>query len=594
MAKCSFKLKLILSYFFLILVSLGFVLVFLDNNLHQKTLQEITQSLTNQAYLIESRISALSGPFNNAELLDELSKKLGQKIGARVTVIGLNGEVLADSEVPRESLSGLENHLYKRPEVSSALDGKLGREIRYSSTLKIDMLYLALPIIENGAVAGILRLALPLISVQKVHSTARKVILIGLLLALVLATFLGLLLTNVLIRPISRIINASLNFAKGDFSHRILEDSNDEIGELAATLNKMAQDIEDKIREIATKSQHLEAIFNSMVEGVIVTDKAGRVVSINQAVEKVFEVTMQTVKGKVFLEAIRNKEISDIVDSILNDCKPISKEIDLFFPVQRIFEINATPILSQDGVNGALLVIHNITEIRRLEVMRRDFVANVSHELKTPLTAIKGFVETLLEGALEDKENNRNFLKIIQGHADRLDTLVNDLLSLSHLESKGITINKANFNLSLQVKEVLRGFRLQLDSAGIKAVNELPQELFIIADKERLHQVLVNLIGNAIKFNKEKGFIKICSEISEEAIKVIIEDSGIGIPQKDVPRIFERFYRVDKARSRELGGTGLGLSIVKHIIELHSGSVGVESIEGLGSKFFFIVPQKNS
>jgi two-component system phosphate regulon sensor histidine kinase PhoR len=222
--------------------------------------------------------------------------------------------------------------------------------------------------------------------------------------------------------------------------------------------------------------------------------------------------------------------------------------------------------------------------------MRRDFVANVSHELKTPLTSIKGFVETLLEGALEDQENNRNFLKIIQEQAERLDNLVNDLLSLSHLESAGIAIDKSRFSLSDQVKEVVVGFRSQLKNKGIEVINQLPKELIIDADKNRVQQVLVNLVDNAIKFNKDKGSITIYNQDYGGNIKVIIEDSGMGIPQMDIPRIFERFYRVDKARSRQLGGTGLGLSIVKHIVELHGGTVGVESTEGLGSKFWFSLP----
>ena len=223
--------------------------------------------------------------------------------------------------------------------------------------------------------------------------------------------------------------------------------------------------------------------------------------------------------------------------------------------------------------------------------MRRDFVANVSHELKTPLTSIKGFVETLLSGALEDKENNRNFLKIIQDHADRLDNLVDDLLSLSHLESRGMVIDKKEFNLNSQVKEVIQGFKSQIKNKRIEVINQLPQELTVNADRNRLEQVFVNLIDNAIKFNKDKGYIKIYNQLSEGNIKIIIEDSGMGIPQRDISRIFERFYRVDKARSRELGGTGLGLSIVKHIVELHGGSVGVDSTEGLGSNFWFTIPK---
>jgi len=237
------------------------------------------------------------------------------------------------------------------------------------------------------------------------------------------------------------------------------------------------------------------------------------------------------------------------------------------------------------------VVVHDITEIRRLETVRSDFVANVSHELKTPLTSIKGFVETLLEGALDDKENNRNFLKIIRDHAERLDSLVNDLLSLSHLESKEIMLKKTSFNLRQQVEGVISGFRSQFKKKDIEIKNGLSADISVTADKDRLEQVIINLIDNAIKFNKKKGFVRIFGEEINGKVKIIVEDSGIGIPEKDIPRIFERFYRVDKARSRELGGTGLGLSIVKHIIELHNGSAGVESTEGLGSKFWFILPK---
>jgi two-component system phosphate regulon sensor histidine kinase PhoR len=259
--------------------------------------------------------------------------------------------------------------------------------------------------------------------------------------------------------------------------------------------------------------------------------------------------------------------------------------------VQKVFQVNASPIFEKEAVSGCLMVIHDITEIRKLERIRSDFVANVSHELKTPLTSIKGFVETLLEGALEDKQNSKNFLKIIQEHANRLDNLINDLLALSYLESSQAELKKEELDLQELTDKVLAGFRAQLKKKQIEARNNLPPKCFIQADRDKMEQVLTNLIDNAIKFNKEKGWINIDFQEMPHSKKVSIEDSGIGIPEKDVPRIFERFYRADKARSRQLGGTGLGLSIVKHIVELHAGSVGVESTEGLGSKFWFSLPK---
>ncbi|MDD5538705.1 MAG: ATP-binding protein, partial [Candidatus Omnitrophica bacterium] len=325
-------------------------------------------------------------------------------------------------------------------------------------------------------------------------------------------------------------------------------------------------------------------------EGVIVIDRAGHIVSVNPSIEKIFGFSKNDVEGKIFLDAVRNNDIAEVIKSVLGHGKPLSTEITLVYPVRRIFEVNATPVFDNEAVNGCLVVIHDITEMRRLETVRSDFVANVSHELKTPLTSIKGFVETLLEGALDDKKNNRGFLKIIQEHADRLDRLVDDLLSLSHLESKEIVLQRDDCHLYQLVQGVIPGFGSQLKKKNIEIKNELPQGLTLRVDKTRIEQVFINLIDNGIKFNKENGFVKICSRELDGKIHISVEDSGIGIPQKDIPRIFERFYRVDKARSRELGGTGLGLSIVRHIVELHGGNVGVESTEGFGSKFWFTLP----
>jgi len=323
----------------------------------------------------------------------------------------------------------------------------------------------------------------------------------------------------------------------------------------------------------------------------LLTDREGRIVSINHAIERIFQVTRQDVEGRTFLESIRNNEIADMITAVLETGSPLSKEITLVYPVQGVFQINAIPIFYGNSINGSLSVIHDITGIKRLERMRQDFIANVSHELKTPLTSIKGFVETLLEGALEDKDNNRRFLQIIQDHTERLDSLVSDLLSLSHLESKEISLKKEILDLREQLEAVVSGFASQIKRMKVEVRNDLPAGIRVSADRERIGQVFTNLMDNAIKFNKEKGTIRISAQEAGGKIKVFIEDSGVGIPPKDLPRIFERFYRVDKARSREMGGTGLGLSIVKHIIELHGGTVGVESTEGLGSRFWFTLPQ---
>ena len=584
------KARLLLSYVFIIFISFGFIAYFLDKNLEELSLQEIKSSLLNQANLIENQIPADKIMADGISFLNTLAKTLSSKTQARITVTNLKGSVLADSEKSQEEIVKMENHA-QRPEIKSALEGELGEIIRYSSTLKIDMLYTAIPLKDKSNVIGVVRLALPLTYIQRQLALIKKAIFITLIFALGLAFVLGSVLAAAIVKPINKIIHGARKFSGGDFNHKILLNSKDEIGELALVLNKMAQGLEDKIKEVEAQNQKLSAIFNSMIEGVIVIDRAGRIISINPTIEKIFGILKNDTEGKNFLEAIRNNDILEVITTVLEKGESVSAELTLVYPVRRIFEVNATPIFENKAISGCLAVIHDITEIRRLETVRSDFVANVSHELKTPLTSIKGFVEILLEGALDDKENNRNFLKIIQDHAERLDNLVNDLLSLSHLESKEIMLKKTNFNLKQQVEGVISGFSSQLKKKDIELKNELPASISLTADKNRIEQVVTNLIDNAIKFNQEKGFVRIFSEEINGKVKITIEDSGIGIPEKDIPRIFERFYRVDKARSRSLGGTGLGLSIVKHIIEIHGGTVGVESVEGLGSKFWFILPK---
>jgi len=355
-------------------------------------------------------------------------------------------------------------------------------------------------------------------------------------------------------------------------------------------LNSELEIFKKRINLLENENNRIHAILNSMVEGVIAVDKDTRILWLNPTAENIFNISQSSAQSKIFLEVFPNNDLAEVITLALKGGELVSRELTLIWPVQKVFRVNASPIFEFKATSGCLLVIHDITEIRRLETMRRDFVANVSHELKTPLTSIKGFVETLLEGALEDKENSVNFLKIINTHADRLNTLINDLLDLSHIESKEIVLKKEKIVIAKLVDEVMFEFKSQAKKKAVEISSALPQGIEIIADKSKIEQVFTNLVNNAIKYNKENGSVRIYSEQLTDKIKIVVEDSGSGIPAKDIPRIFERFYRVDKARSRSLGGTGLGLSIVKHIIELHGGNVGVESTEGLGSRFWFILP----
>ncbi len=586
----SLTFKLVLSCLFIILISFGFVAVFLERNLEENMQEEIKTLLVSQAGLLANQLLPRSLIHEDVRRLEDFVVQQSAQAGCRITVVSKQGKVLADSEKRVKQIAEMESH-FDRPEIRSALSGAIGVEARYSLTLKKNMLYVAVPLKDQEQVLGAVRLAVPLTQVERNLNITRKTVVSGGLIALGLVFFLGLYFITRTIRPINHMIQVSRRLSEGDFSCRVIPVSHDEISELALTLNTMAQHIEDKIKELNTRNQQLAAIFNSMGEGVVVTDKAGRILAINPAIERIFGIAGRDVAGRPFLEAIRNNEIAEVIGAVLREGESVSREICLVLPVRKTFQMNAAPIFEGEVINGCLAVIHDITEIKRLETMRRDFVANVSHELKTPLTTIKGFVETLLGGALEDRKNNRAFLKIIQSHAERLHTLVNDLLSLAHLESKEFASRLERNNLRYWADTALADARPQWQKKSLTVKNELPPEFFVLADKDNLYQVFSNLIENAIKFNRDNGTVIIfCQDLTSQ-VKVCVEDTGIGIPEKDLPRIFERFYRVDKARSRQLGGTGLGLSIVKHIVEKHQGRVGVESTEDFGSRFWFTLPK---
>jgi len=389
-----------------------------------------------------------------------------------------------------------------------------------------------------------------------------------------------------------RILDALEKIKNGELNQRLHLLSGGDIGALAEAINQMAEVLEARLRALEKETRQFRSILNSMAEGVVVVDRDTRIISLNPAAEKIFQAAQREVQEKLFLETFRNNDIAEVINVVLEKGELVSREMELVWPLKKVFMINASPILENDNVAGCLLVIHDISEIRRLEKVRADFIANASHELKTPLTSIKGFVETLRGGALEDKEVSRDFLRIIAEHSERLDKLINDLLHLTRLESKEAALEKKGLDLSRLVGGAIADFQGQLRKKNITVKNDLPQPCPAFAEQDKMEQVFANLLDNAIKYNKDGGWVKIYSQDIREGIRVTVEDSGYGIPARDIPRIFERFYRVDKARSRELGGTGLGLAIVKHIIELHGGCVGVESTEGLGSKFWFTLSQQ--
>lgn len=585
----SFKAKLVLSFAALLVIPFTFIYFNLDKRLEDAALADIKASLLKQAMLVADTLRATDALAGSRAVLDRTVKELGARISCRITVIARDGAVLADSEKPFDQIPSMENHS-NRPEVIAAFSDMTGAEIRYSSTLGIAMLYIAIPLKDSDSVRAVVRLALALERVRYILSTTRNTILVSLVFGLALAFVLASVLARHFMRSVNRFIYASDKFAKGDFHHRIYLDSSDELGRLAQTLNDMAAHIEEKIRFIEVQNQQLRAIFQSMVEGIMVLDKEAAFVSVNPAIERMFAIDQAYAQGKTFLEVIPNNDIAEVISQVLKTNIIVSRELALVWPVRKTLQLNAVPIVEAGAVTGCLIVAHDVTEMRRLETVRTDFVANVSHELKTPLTSIKGFVETLREGGLDDKEHAQQFLKIIEEHTDRLNNLINDLLDLSYLESRESALVEEPVDLRELADKVLSGFGVAIRKKSLAVKNQVPAGFIVMADKAKIEQVFTNLIDNAVKFNKDRGELVVAAQKGDGALTVSVQDSGIGIPVRDLPRIFERFYRVDKARSRQLGGTGLGLSIVKHIIELHGGTVGVESTEGIGSRFWFTLP----
>ena len=392
-------------------------------------------------------------------------------------------------------------------------------------------------------------------------------------------------------RQFGKIIEGSKRFAAGDFDYRIPAGSSGELKKLSETLNYMAGEINVRIREAELRRLELEAAFRDMSEAIVVTDGGGVITRINPRARELMGARSFDAEGMRLSGMPAGPELSSAAIKALSSGRPVSFEIEPEAFPGTVLSVSASPLAENGVIGGCVLVARDITGPRKLENMRRDFVANVSHELKTPLTAIRGCAETLLNGALEDREHGPGFARSIHEQALRLDNLVNDLLKLSYAESAQAQLEIKPFDLKDRVDDAASGLTVILAKKKVSVLNLVPAGFEVKADRYKLSQVLINLLDNAAKYNSEGGSIKISASAGEESVKISVEDTGPGIPAAHLARVFERFYRVDKARSREIGGTGLGLSIVKHLVELHGGSVGVESSEGRGSSFWFTIPK---
>jgi two-component system phosphate regulon sensor histidine kinase PhoR len=562
-------------------------------------LTRLTEALSAQAALAIHAIQpALAQPAGDVPSLRQAARALGEAALARVTVIGPDGVVLADSGTPDEALGRLDNHL-RRPEVQEALATGRGTDLRLSQTTGRRMFYLAQAVRgPGGGLLGIVRLAVPLTTLEARISEFRQALGIALGAAFALSLAVSVLLARRLTRSLSDIAEAARHLAAGDLSRRLRADAGDEVGVLAATLNRMAEQLEAKIREVSEDRSQLLAMLTAMVEGIMVLDYGGRVLQVNPALERMFGLRGSDAKGRPHQEVIRHAELNELVARVLETQRHQSGEIALA-PSGRTLRVQASVAGFRDEHEPfAVLVFHDVTALRRLETVRKDFVANVSHELRTPLTSIKGYVEALLDGAKDDPETAARFLAIILKQTDRLNLILEDLLQLSQIESGLVLFKRDPVRLRDVVERTVALITPMAEKKGHRLTVAIPSDLPAVhGDEDRLAQVLTNLLDNAVKYTPPNGTILVDARTAGGGdrepgawVELRVSDSGIGIPETDRPRVFERFYRVDKARSRELGGTGLGLAIVRHIVEAHGGRVWAEANEPAGSRFVVRLP----
>jgi two-component system phosphate regulon sensor histidine kinase PhoR len=461
------------------------------------------------------------------------------------------------------------------------------------------MLNLALPIRSQepeSRLLGFVRLSIPLTEIEARNRALRGLLLAALGGAFLFSLGLSYLVARTITRPLDEMVTAARRMARGEFREKIRTQTNDEVADLAGVLNQMAAAIDETIQNLSDDRAKMAATLTAMQEGVIVLAHNGAITLMNPSMARMMERMVgrkdAEVVGRTYLEVTRHTRLNDFITKVLAEGAPSATEITFGTGPERTFQVQASPLAqSADRSPGLVLVFHDITELRRLEQVRKDFVANVSHELRTPLTAIKGYIEALQEGAFDDQTQRDQFLDTIRKQTDRLNLIITDLLLLAKIESGQVPLKQEPIALAGVINRTVSLLRRQLEQKRHTVRIHIPEDLPpVLGDEERLSQVFSNLLDNAIKYTPDQGTITISAEAGDAFVVASVEDTGIGIPPKDLPRIFERFYRVDKARARELGGTGLGLSIVKHLVEGHGGTVTVESLPGRGTKFRVMLP----
>ncbi len=587
-------IRLRLIYYYLIVIAvvvimMGTFFIWFLNYFYKQTLQE---NLYIQARLAASLIEEMIDRNAPPAEIDALSKDLGRELGVRLTLVDAEGVVLADSA---ENPEMMDNHL-DRPEIIEAMELEKGIAIRYSVTLEEDMLYMAVPLgsaLSNDSSSQIafVRLALPLARINQAVSSLVLFIIGALIVSSLAAMMAAVMLSHRITGPIRKISNASREVAKGNFNPSLEVAGRDELAVLASNITEMGQALNKQMEKVVGEKSKLETVVSSMTSGIILTDHDQNIELVNPAAEELFDLKGDAVIGTTLQKAIRYYSLQESLKAVIREGKSKVMEINIYYPRSAVLETYIIPVRGVEGkVIGSLLLFHEVTHLRSLEKMRSDFVANVSHELRTPLTAIRGFTETIMHEELT-REQLVDFLQVIDRETGRLSKLLDDLLDLAQIENEKGFVKKEAVDLVKLITEAVQRVEDLRQQNKADLVLDLPSEsLFVEGNYEWLCQAIVNILENAIRYGVPEGRIIVKLNDLGSQVSVEISDNGPGIPEADLPYVFERFYRVDKARSRKSGGTGLGLSIVKHIMEAHDASYSLESREGSGTLFRFSLP----
>jgi len=558
----------------------------LDRAVARRVTDQVASRLTEETRLA---CDLLRSETDLAAGADAIADRVGRDLSLRITIIDASGRVLGDTDLDGEALISVENHA-RRPEVADAMRAGLGRAVRYSRTLAENMLYVASRIAPDDPALGVVRLAVPLTDVKRAQEEIRAPIVIAALLSVMLAGAFGWLVARGPARRLEAMARAASDFAAGRAGVRADTGGNDEVAVLARSLNRMADELQERLVLLERERSQLRTVLEGMVEGVVLTDPTGRILVANDAFRRIFNAQLP-VEGRRPLETARVPALQEAIEAALRADGALTREIALGGAQEKVIQASLAAILESGRTIGAVAVFHDVTELKRLERVRREFVANVSHELRTPLTAIKGYAETLRDGGLRDPETAAEFVQVIHRHAERLRALIEDLLDLASVEQGQARIDLAPVSL----REVADQAEAVARPAAVEKRHtltlDLPEDLpGVVADRDRLAQVLINLLDNAVKFTPEEGRIEVSARSSSGRVVVSVKDNGVGIPPEDIGRIFERFYRVGRSRDRREGGTGLGLAIAKHLTQAMGGTIEVESLPGSGTTFRVSLP----